>query len=215
MNDRTKAPVKWCEISDASEKIRFEVLSQEIKKAGRENTLEFLSCDEATFSDVLAKAEKEFDGIRLSGNASEWILTRTEHIPALTASLQFADAMTKEIIKDGTKPARWWAHCFMFDGLNRSLASSPTTPDISGAVFILGAQPVTRILIGALSRIGFTRFNVVDPDETKAQVFCEMLKKKFFGLEIHSVARHYMTQLPGIHSVAINVIAQGKDDGAL
>jgi shikimate 5-dehydrogenase len=204
--------LRWCEISDACEKLRFESLSEAMKLAGHENVLEFIEVDEAGFEKALADAESRFDGIRLGGNASEWIFTKTDRMPSLTATLQSADAV---VIEKQAAGSRWWSRNYLFDGLNRAMAASATTPDISGAVFILGARPLTRVLVASWARIGFNRFNIVDPDETKAEALVESLKKKLFGLEIHSVQRHYMTQLPGIHSVAANVLPQGADEGTL
>jgi hypothetical protein len=204
--------LRWCEISDHCDKVRFEALSAAIKTAGRENSVEFIETTQGGFAEALLKAENEFDGIRLGGEASEWIFSQTERMPSLTASLQCADAIASEKTAAGV---RWWSRSFLLDGLNRTLASAGTTPDISGSIFILGAKPVSRILVAAFARVGFSRFNIVDPDETKAQLFCESLKRRLFGLEIHSVARHYMTQLPGIHSIAANVLEQGKDEGTL
>ncbi|HVK60306.1 MAG TPA: hypothetical protein VM432_02100 [Bdellovibrionales bacterium] len=205
-------PMRWCEISDSSEKVRFEALSAAMKSSGHENSVEFFTVTKDDFGAQLAAVEREFDGIRLSGNASEWIFQQTERMPSLTATLNTADALAREETKEGI---RWWSRAYLLDGLNRTLAASKTTPDISGAVFILGARPITRVLIASLARIGFSRFNIVDPDETKAQEFCENLKKRLFGLDVHSVARHYMTQLPGIHSFAANVLEHGKDDGTI
>lgn len=199
--------IRWCEIAEYHERERFEALSQAITKAGVENEVSFLMIDGEEFPVLLERAKSQFQQIRLSGSASEDVLALTPVLPSSTRILGCADALCRE-------NEAWNPRNYLIEGLGRAFAKTSSL-DLTGGVFILGATPETRALVAALTRIGFNRFNIADPNEGTAQTLVEDLRKKYFGAQFAAVPRHLVTQLPGVHSIAVNTLVEGRDEGAL
>ncbi|MES2963257.1 MAG: hypothetical protein V4760_05160 [Bdellovibrionota bacterium] len=199
--------MRWCEVGNDHSKVRFEALSQALTKAGVENEhsfIEFTGDPEKVFRE----AEK-FDQVRLSGEAATRIMSYAPRTPSTLLPLRAADAYVKE------KNGQWWPRCFFVDGLNRTFAHTSLDLDFSSGVFILGANPESRWLIASLSRIGYNKVSLCEPDESRGQSFVEELRKSYFKLQVQYVPRHLLTQLPGVHAIGVNTLSEGRDDGAL
>jgi shikimate 5-dehydrogenase len=203
--------MRWCEIGvrgkNRSSSLRFEALSEEIRRLGFENEFETIECDQSEIANCLDKAKSSFQQIRFSDDAGAWALPLLTRIPASIATLRSADSL---VCENGD----WWPRFFLVDALNHTLAAEPKTIDLTGSVFILGATNKARAAVAALSKIGFGRMLISDPDDSKCETFVEGLKKSYFGIQFQTVARTQVTQLPGVCSVAVNTLADGNDSGS-
>lgn len=198
----------WCEIGLTERppglKRRFETLNAEIRSLGLEATLESITCEASQIEQVLLEAQRKFDAIRISADASHLVLKTLAALPANIATLRAADSLVKE-------NGAWWPRCFIVDGLNQTLSSSVTNVDLGGAVFILGAGSRARAVIAALSRVGFGRMFISDPDDSKSAALVEELKRSYFGIQFQATERNMVTQLPGICAIAVNTLEAGED----
>lgn len=199
--------MRWCEVGNEPSTVRFQALSEALTKAGVENEYTFIEFT-GDPEKIFARAE-QFDQIRLTGEAASRILSYSPRTPSTLLPLRAADSYVKEA--DGN----WWPRCFFVDGLNRTFAHSKLDLDFSSGVFILGANPESRWVIASLSRIGYNKVSLCEPDEVRGQAFVEELKKSYFKLQVQFVPRHLLTQLPGVHAVGVNTLFEGRDDGAL
>jgi shikimate 5-dehydrogenase len=199
----------WAEISTVSHELRFSTLSRELSKAGFENQIEFfLAQDRESFEKVLAEVQAKSTQIRVGGALCELLPSMIERMPSALLSLKAADAL----IKTGEE---WWARNFLAEGLGRALISDLKTLDLSGGVFLLGANCEGRAVVSSLARLGFTRFSISDPDDLRAQKFVESVRSAYFGISFQYVPRRSITQLPSVHTMAVNAVDAGTDDGAL
>ncbi|MEK7356429.1 MAG: hypothetical protein AAB250_08265 [Bdellovibrionota bacterium] len=199
--------MRWCEVGNEPSTQRFEALSAALTKAGVENEysfIEFTGDPEKAFH-----AAERFDQVRLSGEAATRVLNHSLRTPSTLLPLKAADAYVRE------KNGEWWPRCFYVDALNRTFAQSTLDLDFSSGVFILGANPESRWAIASLSRIGYNKVSLCEPDESRGQAFIEDLRKTYFKLQVQYVPRHLLTQLPGVHAIGINTLIEGRDDGAL
>ena len=201
---------RWAEISsDENEKERFETLSRSLKDAGFDNEVVFQKCSvEDDCGSVLKKAQEEFEQIRIGGLLAEKVPSFYEQLPSALLHLKAADAVVKE-------HGRWWPRNFLAEGLQRALIHDLKSMDLSGGVFVCGAQTLTRSIVAALARTGFTRFSIADLDIAHGQAFVEELKREYFSIVFEAVPRHMITQLPSTHSMAINTLVRGRDQGVL
>jgi shikimate 5-dehydrogenase len=200
---------KWVEISSILHESRFTCLSSELAKAGIENQVEYIQVsDKDTFEKVLTEVKERFTQVRVGGLLCELLPSLLERMPANLLSLKAADAM---LLTAG----EWWPHNFLTEGLGRALVKDLKTLDLSGGAFILGANCEARAVVASLIRLGFTRFSISDPDNDRGQKFVDSIRTTYFGVTCQFVARHSITQLPSVHTMAVNVIEPGADDGAL
>ena len=200
--------MRWCELAfnDANRATtkRYELLNEELRALGVETEFEAVQCSKADLEPTLEKLRADFQAIRFSGETGPAVLPFLTRIPASISTLRSADSL---VCEDGN----WWPRCFLVEGVNQTFADDKSSIDLSGSVFILGATSKARAVVAALSRIGFGRMIISDPDEKKCQAFVEELRKSYFGIQFQATPRTLVTQLPGVCSVAVNTLVDGDD----
>lgn len=201
--------LSWAEISMRPNRLRFDALSEAMREFGIENLVEYIVSDQTNFAASLADAQIKFKQIKIGKGLCEWAPQLTDQMPSMMLTLRTADSF----MSDGT--GRWWPRSFLIDGFARALVHDIKTVDITGAVFILGATGEARALVAALARLGFSRFTIADPDDSQGRAFIELMRKSHFGVQFQFVSRLFITQLPSIHSVAINALDPADNDGIL
>ena len=199
---------KWVEISDACESHRFGSLSLSLTEAGVANEHTLIECAPDKLEGKLQEALLEFDNVRIGGVLREEIPKIYPRMPSTLLSLRSADAMVRE-------GGEWWPRNFLIEGMNKLIVSDLKDLDLGGAIFVLGATPEARAAIAAFARFGFSRFTLSDPDIQRGQKFVDELRTLYFKVQFQFAPRHMITQLPSIHSAAINTLKLGRDDGAL
>lgn len=206
---------KWAEISNRPSRARFEALRTALATAGLESEVEFIECpigDVNRFEEIFAEAKKKYDQLRIGGPLADLPLRNAERLPASLVALQAADAIVKSPLSE---PGRfdWWPRNYTFEGLQLALVRDLKNIDVSGPVFVLGAGPDARAVIGAMTRIGFSKFALSDPDESRGRALATELKKRYFNLTLQFIPRHMITQLPSVHTAAVNTLSTDDDDG--
>ena len=199
--------IEWCEVGDVPSTERFTSLSEVIREAGVENNWTFLPV--GTEGEAKLSVADGYKYIRLSGSACQEAIRFSVHAPSQIISLGAADALVAE-----SNNVRW-PRCFFTDAVARTLAQLNLDLDFSGGVFVLGATPEARWMIASLARLGFSRVSISDPDEAKCQLMVDEMRRSTFGVQFQNVPRQLLTQLPGVHPIAINTLAKGLDGGAL
>ena len=216
--DSTTSPKKarWIELSTSCERERFTALSEALNKSGLLNEVEFKEIQPGEFDEAIKEACAKFDQVRIGGDLCELAAKNSERLPSSIMTLKTVDSFLKE-------HGQWWPRNFLFEGVQQSLVNDVENLDMSGFVFILGATADARAVIGALVRIGFKHFTICEPgdfkeiptigQETKGQRLIRELSHSYFSVQFQLVSRQMLTQLPGIHSVAVNTVQKGQDDG--
>jgi hypothetical protein len=192
--------VKWAEISLEPQTWRYELLMQELRESGFENEFHAITAPADAQSAVLLQAEKDFALLRLG---TDWAMSSahvTEKIPALMLTLKSADTM---VYSEGG----WWPRNFLFEAIQQITAQDIQELDLLGSVFLVGAGPEARAVIGALVKVGFKHFNITDPDEAAAQALVEDLKVSYFSARFQTTSKNHVTQLPGVYSVGVNTLS--------
>jgi hypothetical protein len=205
--------IRWVEISDLPQSQRFQALAQFLNENGFENEVSFLPATQLNFPEVVVNAEREFDQIRISGSLCQFVTEISDRLPSLLLSLKAGDALVQKAIKPELPD--WWPRNFLVDGIARTLVTDKRNLDLSGAVFLLGAGCESRAAVAALVRLGFQRFSISCPDDVVGHALVEQLRTLYFQVQFQFIPRHLITQLPSIHSIAINTLVAGRDDEAL
>jgi shikimate 5-dehydrogenase len=119
-------------------------------------------------------------------------------------------------VLDGEKKAEssWWPRNYVCDGLRRVLVGAGRNLDTSGAVMILGATPYARAITSIFVKVGFRRFSIVDANEAQGFELIKDLERYYFNTDFQFVARGMVTQLPSVHTVAVNALAIGHDESS-
>jgi hypothetical protein len=201
--------IRWVEIAHHPDQVRYQALEKTLLLAGFESKVDFIEADELTFSEALQNAFPEFEQIRIGGVLCELAPRLVGHLPAEILTLQMADAF----VRDPTIPGKWWPRCYLSEGYHRTFVANGKNLDLSGAIFVLGSGGYARAAVGALARLGFSRFSIADLDDDRGQTFVDELKRRYFGAAFEFVPRHQITQLPAMHVVAVNTLPLGQDEG--
>jgi shikimate 5-dehydrogenase len=201
--------VKWVEISTRAERERFTALSTLLKESGVQNQVSFIECGEEEFGAVLTQAMRDYDQVRIGGHHKQNAYQCSTHLPASVQTLKVVDAFVKG--KDG----EWWPRCFLGDAIMESISEDMTKLDFTGAILVIGAGADARAAVSAFVRVGFNRFNITDESDDLADAAVADLRRSFFNVQFNHVPRHMITQLPSIHSVAINTVSLAANDGIM
>ncbi len=203
--------VRWCELSDRIDepaKTRFQILNQEICKAGLETELTFAAADQANLQHVLDQARSSYAQIRISGRLGAAVIELLDRFPSALASLKACDSLVYE-------GGQWWPRFFLVEGLNQTIASDAAGLDLGGSVLILGATSEAKASVAALSRIGFNKMIISDPNETLCSAFVQDIRRAYFGIQFQAIARRAVTQLPGVCSIAVNTLTVTEDENSI
>lgn len=195
------SPVLWAEITDGdSQAARFQFLSEFLaRETGVVNTCESRRIESAALmSTVLDLQEKGFRLVRVGGALPEQLLSVFENRSAQMLTLRCADTLALD------ENGRWWPGNVLQEGVLRVLASDLKGLDLSGAAFVIGATPEARSCVAALVRVGFRRVNLTDENEGRGLELIEEFRRAYFNVQFQFVKRESVTQLPGIHSIAVN-----------
>lgn len=204
--------IKWAEIADFSETIRMKTLSLALTRAGLENEVTFLGANRTNVADVVKQAQKEFSQIRIGGDLCADVLDLFENVPIAPKQIGAADSL---LLIPGPKGRQWWPRNFLTEGFHRAIVNDVKSLNTSSAVFVLGTGWEARSAIAALTKIGFRRFTISDKHDQIDESFIASLQRTHFDVDFQFVARAMITQLPSVHSVALNTLVKGRDDGAL
>ncbi len=185
--------------SQADQIKRFQLLSEVLNHNGVENEVVHESISAMDLAARLPEYFQTFQQIRVSSSSCDEMRTLMSRAPSMTMSLKVCDAFVHEA--DG-----WWPRCFLYEAMQVVVAKHVTGLDFTGGVFVIGAGAMTRAVVGALVRVGFEKINITDPDEYLAQELIEDLQRTFFGVQFQFTKKQMVTQLPGVHSVAVNTI---------
>lgn len=197
----------WAEVTDsAAEDARFSILSKRIADAGVENRREvFATTSEDLPAAIQAARDAGATQIRFGGSLPEHVPWLFESIPSQILTLRVADGL--QIDQSG----RVWPRNYLHEGFSRLIAADLKDLDLSGAAFIVGANPTARSCVAAIVRVGVRRVNLTDLDEERGQALLEEFRRSYFNVQFQFTRRSLITQLPGVHSIAVNTV-RVKDD---
>lgn len=83
--------------------------------------------------------------------------------------------------------------------------------DTSAAAIILGACDEARVIAAGLSRLGFKRLLITDPDDKKTDHLVQVIRRRLFGIDVRAVSRATLTQVPNECSIAVNLVGESED----
>ena len=216
--------IQWAEISAFPEKLRYQTLSAALTSAGFPNEVSFIESDDAGFDRVLEEAQAKYAQLRIGDSLGHCIERTANRKSSVMHALRIADAYVQTSVdgapvraaeKSGIAGVSWWPKNYLVEGIQQAVVSDIESLDLSGAVFVLGAGAQSRSAVAALTKIGFGRFSISDPDEALGRSFIEEARATFFSNQFQLVPRHLITQLPSVHSVAVNTMVRGRDQGAI
>ena len=208
--------VQWAEVGTHCDEIRFRALSKAMNDAGFTNQVSFITGSEDEFATKLNEATAKNKALRLGGSYCLQAARAMHIVPRVLMSIGAADSLTPPSDKEhaGLKSEDWWPRCFLADGLLRLTVTEIKKVDLGGGVFILGTGCEARAAVSAMIRLGFSRFTISDLTGENDNMLMGELRAAYFQCQFQFVSRHLITQLPSVHSVAINTLVRaGEDDG--
>jgi shikimate 5-dehydrogenase len=179
-------------------------LSDTLSRLGIKNEVSFIECDEAGLEAALASAQANYDQIRIGGSLRGVIWKHLTEMPAQIFTIKSIDALVRA-------DDRWWPNNYLFEGLIVSIARDLNHLDLTGAVLILGSGGDAKTVAAAFSRIGFSRFSISDRSIEAVEELIVELRRNYFNGKFQAIPGPLITQVPSIHSVAVNTIAVEQD----
>ncbi len=188
--------MKWAEISANPSEKRYTHLSEFLKKKGVENEVEFIESLPGDFENHLKKACNKFDVLRIGSPFLNVLPGCFDQLPLQVRTLGAGDSLIKS-------NEDWWIRATLYRAIIK-LAKRLDKIDLLQPVLIVGSGGSARLIIGALIRIGFNRFNITDQFTERGQEIVNDLQKRFFNIEFKFTPHSGLTMLPGIHSCMVN-----------
>lgn len=186
---------RWTSIATANEDVRWNLLSERLKKMGVANEYIPWTGDTETFNDI--SSLENFDHVRLS----------TRIGPRVVQTLKVQSSwITLLGVTDGIQRTEhgWWPLCALYESFGQILIRIGQDLDQRGNVFIAGAGGAARTAIIAFFKAGFRNFLMTNFREEEAMEMMEDVRRKFFGLTIQWVPMDQIVLLPGETSVLVN-----------
>jgi hypothetical protein len=149
--------------------------------------------------------------VRLFGRGNSQVMTwlgANGRVVSDAAILGFADGILYERVPN-TLPPR--AIAVTPAAFVSAFATAKPYCDTSSAAIILGACDETRVVAAGLSRLGFKRILISDPDDAKTEKISQLIRKRLFGVTVQAISRSTLTQVPNTCSIAINLVGESED----
>lgn len=203
--------MKWAVVSDlAPNKVRAAIVSEALAQAGVVNEVVFFEATQATLLDVIQNCEsKGIQHLRFEGTLPDFVPGCFTNLPSTILTLKSADAVVPE------ENGRLWPRNFLQEGIQRLAASDLGDLDLNAGAFIVGATPEARSAVAALVRIGFRRVNLTGTDDKRGEEMISDFRRTYFNVHFSFIPRSLITQLPGVHSVAVNTLPMEEDANRL
>ncbi len=211
--------MKWTEISDSPHTKRFELLSEELKLSGIENSfvatelpVEFRDpgffsneegCDQ--FRNFVNQFKLKYDQIRVGGFFRENIDLFSHEYPAELMQIRVLDSLVKS-------QDRWWPRNQQFHAFISVMIHEIKKFDFSAPILVVGANADSKTMISALIKLGFSHFNITDINSEKSRNLVSELKRCYFSSRFEVTEIGYVTQLSNIFSIGVNGISGDLDE---
>jgi shikimate 5-dehydrogenase len=134
-----------------------------------------------------------------------------KHLPQLTAEAIQMGA-TDVIIKD---KGGWWPRPCLDEAFTRAIFQRMGQINFDSHALVAGANGYSKMIIGALAKIGFLNINLIEQSEEIGNNILEEMKKKYFQINFNFIGLEKVTKLPGVHSVLMNTIPLTLEDEIL
>ncbi|MCM2281150.1 MAG: hypothetical protein NDI61_04815 [Bdellovibrionaceae bacterium] len=197
----------WVEVTDAeSQAWRYQCLSEFLSRAGVDTAFESVHGERETLAEAIADVRRKgVRRMRFGGTLADRVPSLTDNSTSLMLTLKAADAL--EIDAQG----RMWPSNVLQDGFMRMVAHDLRDLDLGAGAFVVGATADARACVASLVRVGFRRVNLTDADEEKALKLLAEFRSAYFNVQFQFTRRLLVTQLPGVHSIAVNTIRLQDD----
>ena len=186
---------RWTAIATTNEDVRWNLLSERLKKLGVANEYVPWTGDTETFSDI--STLEGFDHVRLSSRIGPNVVRSLKVQSSWIELLGVTDGMVRT-------DHGWWPLCALYESFGQILIRIGQDLDHRGNVFVAGAGGAARTAIIAFFKAGFRNFLMTNFRDEEAKEMIGDVKRKFFGLNIQWVPMDHIVLLAGETSVLVN-----------
>lgn len=137
--------------------------------------------------------------LRLDPLESKTVIEAFPQLPTDVRWLEVADTLLLE-------HNQWWPRLYLYEVLRKFIIHRFRDLDISMHSYVIGANPLGRVAVAALSALGFSHINLVDEDEIKLQREVAVLKRYVLGVQIHAVPAQTLTVQEHPGSLMLNTM---------
>lgn len=149
----------------------------------------------------MADAQAKFDHIRIGPQLGVLAFHQFHRHQSLVGVLGAADVIFKD------EAGIWWPRSVTYEAFNRILAEKGEEMGLDSSVMVVGAGAEARVAIAALSRAGFSHFNITSDNKEEADKMIASLKRKFFDSQFDFIDPESLILLPGSSGLVVNTLA--------
>ncbi|MCB0422647.1 MAG: hypothetical protein KDD61_16715 [Bdellovibrionales bacterium] len=198
--------IHWTEVAVHPAIQRYQLLSQFLKSEHQiENEVEFLQGPAEQFQELLHKAMKTSEFVRIGTGFGESVVREFPFSSERISILKTADVL----LPSGEK---WWTRSATFHGVQKCLGEASSGLDTEKKVLIAGAGALSRAVIAALVKMGFKEFNITNYQEEPVVGLIKDIQKHYFGIKCRYVPMENLILLSGNHSVLANTTPYLKEN---
>lgn len=190
--------MKWCEVGP-EKSLRNEFLSQYLLQRSIKQEYVHLELNKENFKEEIQKIEKEYGAVRI-------------HPLLWGVASQSVSKAFRELIRIGSVDSitlsrgQFWPDNFFREAVVQALTIKVKNIDVSQMGLIIGTNGVVRSLAAALVRLGFSKINIIDPEDQDAQEIIRDLSDIFFNTQFKNIPKDDLTLLPGVHGIVANTL---------
>lgn len=192
--------INWCEIGP-KKVVRFEILSKFLTSQGIKNEFTFLESSSENLEEVISQAKKDRKFIRFHPDLFDKV---SGHLDNTFRDFKLLNSTDSLIFEES---GQYWPDIVMRESLFEFLVHKVKALDVSQKVFCIGTCGMSRSVLSALIKLGFSKFAITGGSAEEASQLIADFGKIYFNVSMEYVQRSDVTILPGTHGMVVNTLS--------
>lgn len=167
-----------------------------------------VECLPEDFPEVLAKAQSEFEQLRIDSPLRELVVRKFKLQSKMISDLGAADSLLQ-------RNRKWWPDAGLYHAFTQLFSRFGSALELSADMLVVGAGASARLAVAAGLRAGFSKINLTSKFDDQGIHLLSELKKSFFGVTFEFVPQDRLVLLPGSNSLLVNTTPLTPDNDLL
>lgn len=192
--------IRWCTLGP-KKIIRHEIFSRFMTSQGIKNEYQFIETPVENLSEAILKAQDEKLFIRFHPSYFD---KAPKHIGNSFRESKLLNSADSLIFEEG---GSYWPSLVARDSLFEFLAAKVKNLDVNQNVFCIGTCGLTRSVLAALIKLGFSKINITGGNRDEAEKLISDFSQIYFNVSLQFTQKSDVTILPGIHGLVVNTLS--------
>ncbi|MDZ4677882.1 MAG: hypothetical protein SGI74_10285 [Oligoflexia bacterium] len=191
--------LKLIEITDKPWEQRWKAFSETCSaECGVSIIAEIKTATKENFSEILGEVlVSDADIFCVSDLFSVEVLAKVKQTTHQATMAGACDFFIKE--KGG-----WWPRVILMEAFSRTVSLNIGLLDLDASALIVGGTGTAKLIVGALTKIGFRKINIALESEAEGNALIAEMRKQYYQIKFEFIPFQTITTLPGVHSLVVN-----------